>query len=126
MAARRLGFWIAGLVMLGSAAAGAAGDPAAGAKLFRKCMICHSADAPKSVWGPHLVGIIGRPAASVEGFRGYSKAMKASGIVWDEATLDAYLADPRALVPHTSMAFPGLKKEEDRANVIAYLKSLEK
>ena len=126
MTTRRLGVWIAaGLVALGSSAALAAGDPAQGAKVFNKCKVCHSADQPKNKIGPHLVGIIGRKAGSVEGFS-YSQAMKQSGIVWDEATLDKYLADPKADVPHTKMAFVGLSSEEDRQNVIAYLKSLSK
>jgi cytochrome c len=125
MTAGRLGVWIAaGLVVLGSGAALAAGDPAQGEKVFAKCKVCHSADQPKNKVGPHLVGIIGRPAASVEGFS-YSQAMKESGIVWDEVTLDEYLTDPKAMVPHTKMAFVGLKKEDDRQNVIAYLKSLQ-
>jgi cytochrome c len=126
MTARRLGVWIAaGMVMLGSGAASAAGAPAQGAKVFNQCKICHSVTEPKNKIGPHLVGIIGRPAGSVEGFS-YSEAMKDSGIVWDEATLDKFLADPKAVVPHTKMAFAGLKKDEDRTDVIAYLKSLPK
>ena len=126
MTTRRLGVWIAaGVVALGSSAALAAGDPAQGAKVFNKCKVCHSADQPKNKIGPHLVGIIGRKAGSVEGFS-YSQAMKQSGIVWDEATLDKYLADPKAVVPHTKMAFAGLSSEQDRQNVIAYLQSLSK
>lgn len=124
MTARRLGVWIAaGLVALGSSAALAAGDPAQGAKVFNKCKVCHSADQEKNKVGPHLVGIVGRPAASVEGFH-YSEALKDSGIVWDEATLDKYLADPKGLVPHTKMAFAGLSDEQDRQDVIAYLISV--
>ncbi|MEC9165965.1 MAG: cytochrome c family protein, partial [Pseudomonadota bacterium] len=68
-----------------------------------------------------LKGIIGRQAASVEGYK-YSKAMKASGLVWDDATLAAYLKKPRNFVKGTKMAFAGLRKDKDIANVIAYLK----
>jgi cytochrome c len=124
MTAGRLGVWLAaGLVALGSSAALAAGDPAHGEKVFNKCKVCHDAEAEKNKIGPYLVGVVGRPAGSVESFH-YSEAMKDSGLVWDEATLDKYLADPKAVVPHTKMAFVGLKKEEDRQDVIAYLKSV--
>ncbi len=95
-------------------------------RCYRKCKACHAADEEKISWGPHLVGIVGRPAASVEGFRGYSQAMKDSGIVWDEATLDKYLTDPRAMMPKTNMPFPGVNKEDDRRDVIAYLKTLQR
>ncbi|MGI9506597.1 MAG: c-type cytochrome [Geminicoccaceae bacterium] len=99
----------------------AEGDAAAGEKVFKKCKACHVIDKEKNRLGPHLIGIVGRTAASVEGFK-YSKAMQAAGLTWDEATLDQYLADPKGFVPKNKMAFPGLKKEEDRTNVIAYLK----
>ena len=127
MTAGWLGVWIAaGLVALGSCTALAAGDPAKGEKVYRKCKACHAADEEKISWGPHLVGIVGRPAASVEGFRGYSQAMKDLGIVWDEATLDKYLTDPRAMMPKTNMPFPGVNNEDDRRDVIAYLKTLQR
>ena len=102
-------------------AALAQGDPEEGAKVYNKCKACHVVDEAKNRVGPHLVGIIGRPAGSVEGYS-YSAAMKESGIVWDEASLDAYLASPREVVPGTKMAFAGLRQEEERADVIAYLK----
>lgn len=112
---------IAGVVLLGSHAALADGDAAAGEKVFRKCKACHSVEAGKNKVGPSLHGVFGRTAGMEEGFK-YSDAMKESGIVWDEETLDVYLTKPKDMVPGTRMAFPGLKKEEDRANVIAYLK----
>ncbi|MAU41761.1 MAG: cytochrome c family protein [Kordiimonas sp.] len=101
------------------------GDVAAGQKVYKKCRACHTVDeGGKNKAGPNLHGIFGRPAATVEGFR-YSKAMIASGLVWDEATLDAYLLKPRAAVPGTKMSFAGLKKPKDRADIIAYLKTLK-
>lgn len=102
-------------------AQGAAGDPAAGQKVFVRCQACHVANAPTNRVGPSLQGLFGRKAGSVEGFK-YSDANKNSGVVWDEATLDQYLVDPKAYMPGNKMAFPGLKKPEERANVIAYLK----
>jgi len=101
--------------------ASAEGDAAAGEKVFKKCKACHIIDKEKNRLGPHLIGIFGREAGSVDGFK-YSKAMMESGVTWDETTLDEYLADPKGYIPKNKMAFVGLKKEDDRANVIAYLK----
>ncbi|MEM9628282.1 MAG: cytochrome c family protein [Pseudomonadota bacterium] len=99
----------------------AEGDAAAGKKVFNKCKACHVVDSEKNRLGPHLVGIFGREAGSVDGYK-YSKAMQESGVTWDETTIAEYLADPKGYIPKNKMAFPGLKKEEDVANVIAYLK----
>ena len=104
----------------------ASGDVAAGEKVFKKCKACHVVDAEKHKTGPHLVNIMGRAAGSAAGYKKYSKAMKSSGIVWNEETLDGYLEKPKAYVKGTRMVFAGLRKEEDRANVIAYLKSYSK
>ena len=111
----------AGLLVAMSAAA-MADDVEAGKKVFNKCKVCHSLAPGENKIGPSLAGVIGRPAGSVEGFK-YSDAMKNSGITWNEETLDKYLADPKGFIPGNKMAFAGLKKEEDRKNVIAYLKS---
>ena len=123
MTLRRLGVWIAaGLAALVGGAALAEGDPEQGAKVFNKCKACHAADEEKNRVGPHLVNIIGRPAASVEGYK-YSTALQELGIVWDEALLDQYVASPKKLVPGGKMQFIGLRDEQERADVIAYLKS---
>ena len=100
-----------------------AGDIDAGAKVFKKCKACHWADQEKNKTGPHLFGIIGRTAGSLESYKKYSKAMKASGIVWDETTLTDYLRAPKKYLKDTKMAFAGLKKDADIENVIAYLKA---
>jgi len=107
-----------------SSSAHAGGDAAAGKTVFAKCAICHSTQPTKTVLGPSLFGVVGRHSASVEGYP-YSDAMKKVDKTWDEATLDAYLTDPKAMVPGTKMAFPGLPKPEDRANVIAYLETFK-
>lgn len=99
-------------------------DAAAGEKVFGKCKACHVAEEDKNKIGPSLKGVIGRKAGTHPDFK-YSTPMVDAGkggLVWDEATLTKYLHDPKAMVKGTKMAFPGLKKDEDIANVIAYLK----
>jgi len=115
-----------GLMMgfLGLSTASFAQDVELGSKVFKKCMACHAIDEKNKI-GPSLKGIVGRKAATVEGFK-YSDAMLAKGaegVVWDEATLAAYLPDPKAWVPGTKMAFPGLKKPEEVTGLIAFLKA---
>ena len=100
-----------------------AADAAKGKKLFTKCKACHNADAPKNKVGPHLVGIVGRTAGTADGYTKYSKAIKDSGIVWDEANLDKWLTNPKGMYPKTKMIYPGLKSADDRANIIEYLKT---
>lgn len=109
------------LGMFGSPAL-ADGDAEAGKKVFRKCKACHSLEEGKKKVGPSLFGVTGRAAGAVEGYK-YSKAMLASGLTWDDETLAKYLTKPKALIPKTKMSFAGLKKEDDIANVIAYLKA---
>jgi cytochrome c len=104
------------------------GDPANGQKVFNKCMVCHTLEAGKNKVGPSLQGVIGRTAGTAEAFN-YSAAMKAAGaggLVWNEDTLEKYLAGPKVLVPGNKMPFPGLPKDQDRADVIAYIKSMMK
>jgi cytochrome c len=118
---RRIQVWLGvGFLVFGSSMALADGDPAAGKKVFNKCRACHVVDEDKNRVGPYLHGVIGRPAGTAEGFK-YSSAMKDSGIVWSEETIAEYVADPKTYVPGNKMAFPGLKKEEDITNLLAYL-----
>ena len=115
-------------VLLSAALAAAAGlaqaaDAQKGAVVFKKCQACHTATDAKNRVGPSLQNLLGRPVATVEGFK-YSKAMTefAAGKTWDETLLATYLAAPRQMVKGTTMAFAGLKKPEDVADIIAYLK----
>lgn len=110
-----------GMTVVAIGAARAEGDAAKGEQIFKRCAPCHNADNKTNKIGPYLQGVVGRKAGSAEGFS-YSDAMKNSGLTWDEATLSQYLENPKAKVPGNKMAFPGLSKQEDRDNVIAYLK----
>lgn len=95
-----------------------------GAKVFKKrCKVCHAVKPGKNKVGPSLAGVFGRQAGTVEGFTKY-KGLKGSDIVWDEATLNGWLTNPKKFIgKKTSMSYK-LKKEEDRAAVIAYLKGI--
>jgi len=115
---------IAGLLLAGFATDSLAADPAAGQKIFNtQCGICHSAIAGKNGLGPSLFGVVGRPAGSVPDFN-YTADHKKLGITWTTAALDKFLTNPRAMVPDTSMIYPGLKDNAQRANLIAYLATL--
>ncbi len=112
------------VVGLTAGAARADGDPALGQASFKACAACHSVKAGENKIGPSLHGVVGRPSHAVEGFS-YSEPMKAYNVTWDAVTLDHYLANPRGVVPGTKMIFVGLKKDDERANVIAYLETLK-
>ena len=98
------------------------GDAAKGEKLFAQCKACHVAEAGKNRVGPSLWAVVGRTAGSIAGFN-YSKANKESGVTWSEDVLFTYLEAPAKFMPGTRMAFGGLKNPQDRADVIAYLKT---
>ena len=105
-----------------AAAPPAGGDAAAGRLVFRKCQACHSMEPGKTLLGPSLAGIVGRKAGADANYN-YSPPMKQANVVWDAKSLDAYLADPQKVVPGNKMPFPGLKTEQDRADVIAFFAS---
>ena len=113
------------LAVFAVAVAHAAGDPTRGAKVFGQCAACHSVKTAEHMTGPSLAHAYGHRAASAEGFSRYSEALKRSGLSWDEATLDKWLASPAKLVPGTAMTFPGLQNRQARQDVIAYLKAVD-
>ena len=92
-----------------------------GEKTYKKCQACHSLDVGRHRAGPSLSGVFGAKAGAADGYA-FSAAMENSGIVWDEESLDAFLANPREMLPGTRMFFPGIRREEDRKAVIAYLR----
>ncbi len=116
------------LALAVAAPAFAEGDAESGEKVYRKCKSCHMVgeDAENRL-GPQLNGIVGAPAGAVEGF-GYSDAIMekaAEGLVWTEENLAGYLAKPKDFIPGNKMSFAGLRKEDDIADVIAYLATFE-
>jgi cytochrome c len=130
LAACAMALWGALGMALGSAGAAAQeGNAEEGAEIFKKCRACHDLgpDA-KNKLGPMLNGVIGRKAGTIEGFK-YSTANQeagSKGLEWTEEKLLEYLKDPRAFMPGTIMAFAGLRDEQDRRDLIAYLKKFSK
>ena len=111
---------VAVLAMAGPALA----DGAAGQKAFQgQCSTCHAVTPGTNKIGPSLSGIVGRPAASVPGYK-YSAAMTKSGLTWTAGELDTYLAAPKATVPGTKMTYAGVKDATKRSDVLAYLATL--
>ena len=98
-------------------------DAAAGKTVFAQCSVCHQPDSTNGV-GPGLQDVVGRKSGTAAGFR-FSRAMKNAGITWDEKTLDAYVADPQKAVPGNVMPFSGIADAKQRADLIAYLKTLK-
>ena len=105
--------------------AAVAQDVQKGENSFKKCLVCHAiGPGAKNKIGPELNGLGGRKAGTVPGFN-YSDANKNSGIVWDEATFNEYIKDPRAKIPGTKMTFPGIKNEQEINDLWAYLKQFD-
>ena len=99
----------------------AAGDVGDGARAFGACIACHTLEPSEHRTGPSLAGIFGREAGTAPGFRRYSPALQGASIIWDAATLDAWLADPAALIPDNRMTFRGISDAQVRADLVAYL-----
>jgi len=114
----------AGILMMAVSVADAdAADAKKGKKVFNKCKTCHTINkGGKNKIGPNLFGIVGRKSGSVDGFK-YSSAMQEANLTWDETTLDKFLKKPKTVVPKTKMIFPGLRKQSQRDDVIAFMKS---
>jgi len=105
-----------------TAAANRAGDAQAGAAIYARCLACHALAYDRT--GPRHCGLFGRRAGSVKGFA-YSDAMKRSNIVWNERTLDRFLANPLNAVPGTAMGYAGIPDKKERADLIAYLRQAD-
>jgi cytochrome c len=102
----------------------AAGDVEKGRKIAKKCTICHTLnEGGKNRLGPNLFDILGKPAGAVEGYK-YSKALLASGIVWDDDTFSDFVLNPKKVIKRTKMSFKGIKKVTHRVDLLAYFKTL--
>ena len=113
------------LTVLAAPSLAQAQDAAAGKKVFKRCVACHTVEKDgRNKVGPNLWGIFGSTAGERNVGYKYSPALLESEIVWDDANMSAYLENPRKAIPKTRMAFPGLKKAKQREDVIAYLKSV--
>jgi len=118
-------FSFATLLVFGGITMAYGQDIATGQKLFRsQCGICHSPQPGRNIIGPSLFGVVGRHSGRVANFH-YSQANLQSGLTWDPTTLDRYLTAPQQVVPGTLMSFPGLKNAQERADVIAFLATLQ-
>lgn len=115
---------VTGLFIALALPSGAALAQAAKPTSFAMCGACHSVKAGENKIGPSLAGVAGRKQGASAGFK-YSAAMKAKGGKWTDTELDAYLTNPRAAIPGTTMAFAGQKDAAKRAEIIAYLKTLK-
>jgi cytochrome c len=114
---------VVAIMVISTAHGATGGDPGHGAQIYQRCQLCHSIE--HDLVGPRHLGLFGRKAGSIAGYP-YSSAMKNSGITWSEETLNQFLSGPQAYVPGTRMTFTGLPNEQDRADVIAYLKEATK
>ncbi len=113
-------------VALLSPTLGAPGDAARGEHDFRACAPCHSLEPDRNMTGPSLAGLWGRKAGSLPSFDRYSDALKSSGIIWDDRSLDGWLTGPDGMVPDNEMPFNGIKNPRDRADLLAFLKEATK
>ncbi len=91
----------------------------------KHCNVCHTFEkGGKVIFGPNLFGIAGKPAASVEGYK-YSDALKASGLTWTDVNIVGFVANPEQFLPGTTARFPGLKSAKDKADILAYMKTMK-
>lgn len=117
-----LGLLLVLLSGFGRPAAADEPDIERGARLFLGCSGCHGIGDTEDRPGPDLAGLFGRRAGSLATYRGYSAAMQAAGFDWTEARLDAWLADPNGFLPGNIMSYQGLRSEQDRMDLIAWLR----
>lgn len=111
--------WLLLGVLSFAATAHAAADKLPGEQVYARCAACHALAFDRV--GPHHCGLLGRRAGSVPGFA-YSSAMRNSGFIWDEKTLDRFLAQPMKTLPGTAMTYAGISDPKERSDLIAYLK----
>jgi cytochrome c len=115
-------FIVIAMLALAAPAPAQSADAARGERMYRACVACHSLEPNRNMTGPSLAEVWNRKAGSLASFPRYSPALKSSGIVWTDDTLDAWIADPRHFIPGNTMTFPGMKDARQRADLLAFLK----
>ncbi len=119
---RRIGVGTAAAALMTTfVAAQENGDAHRGGELYRACVVCHSLEPDSHLTGPSLAGAFGREAGKAAGFHRYSAGLKTADFVWDSDTLNAWLADPQAMIRGTTMTFPGVEDDRARADLVAFL-----
>jgi cytochrome c len=98
------------------------GNVNVGQKMYGACAACHSLEANRNMTGPSLADLWNRKAGTLPSFHRYSPALKSSGLVWNDKTLDEWIEDPQHLIPGNTMTFQGLKNKQQRADLLAFLK----
>lgn len=116
----------AAILLAGTSSLFAEGDAASGQAAFRVCTACHSLEPNKNMTGPSLSGLWDRQAGGLKSFSRYSDAMKSSGIIWNENSLDPWLKNPHEFIPENEMTFRGISDEKARSDLIAFLKEATK
>lgn len=117
-----MAFAVLPLTLWNGPAPAAEGNVTRGQRLYQNCAACHSLESNKHMTGPSLFGLWERQAGGLQSFTRYSDAIKSSGIIWNDHTLDAWLADPQHLIPGNTMTFQGVKDSQPRADLLAFLK----
>jgi cytochrome c len=123
---RRFALAVVATIAFLSPAVAQSGDAARGQQNFRACAPCHSLALDRNMTGPSLADLWGRKAGGLSSFERYSEALKASGIIWDDRSLDGWLTDPDQMVPDNEMPFNGIKDARARADLLAFLKEATK
>ncbi|HJU10064.1 MAG TPA: c-type cytochrome [Candidatus Binataceae bacterium] len=119
-----LGIGLIGLLATTASSSSQTGNAEQGQRVFRACAACHSLEPNRNMTGPSLSGVWNRKAGTLPSFDRYSPALGSSGIIWDDKTLDAWIADPQHFIPSSTMTFPGLKDSGQRADLLAFLKEV--
>src|SRR5258708_16853274 len=123
---KRFGITVLLMLAFFSPALAQNGDATRGQRDFRACAPCHLLESDRNMTGPSLANLWGRKAGSLPSFERYSDALKSSGIIWDDRSLDGWLTDPQAMVPENEMPFEGIKDVAVRADLLAFLKDATK
>jgi cytochrome c len=118
----KFGLLVLAIVAFQTSAFAQQGDASSGRQAFRVCAACHSLEPDRNMTGPSLAGLWGRKAGGLANFERYSEALKSSGIIWDDHSLDGWLTDPDRMVPDNEMPFNGIKDARIRADLLAFLK----